>query len=250
MPTIWALSDLHLSTSGSKPMDVFGDHWGNHAARMAGNWDRLVADDDIVLTPGDFSWAAKPAEASGDFAWLAARPGHKVMVKGNHDYWWTGTHARMAQLLPPRTYALKKTAVSIHGVGFFGVRGGDFAALTRYGDARTPEDIEQWLVREEHELKLSIAALDALDLASGMPRGMRVCLFHYPPIPPGRTSSRFTPLIEAAGASWCIYGHLHGKEVGAAKVEGTWNGVTYHCTSCDQVDFAPWRVSGIPPDPA
>lgn len=245
MPAIWALSDLHLSTSGAKPMDVFGDHWGNHAGRMAESWDRLVADDDIVLTPGDFSWAAKPAEAAGDFAWLGARPGHKVMVKGNHDYWWTGTHKRMAELLPPRTYALKKTAVSLHGVGFFGVRGGDFAALTRYGDTRTPEDIEAWLAREEHELKLSITALDALDAAAGRPRGLRVCLFHYPPIPPGRTQSRFTPIIEAAGASHCIYGHLHGQELGPAKVEGTFNGVSYRCTSCDQVDFTPTLVCRI-----
>lgn len=245
MPAIWALSDLHLSTSGAKPMDVFGDHWGNHAGRMAESWDRLVADDDIVLTPGDFSWAAKPAEAAGDFAWLGARPGHKVMVKGNHDYWWTGTHKRMAELLPPRTYALKKTAVSLHGVGFFGVRGGDFAALTRYGDTRTPEDIEAWLAREEHELKLSIAALDALDAAAGRARGPRICLFHYPPIPPGRTVSRFTPIIEAAGASHCIYGHLHGQELGPAKVEGTFNGVTYRCTSCDQVDFTPTLVCRV-----
>ena len=242
MPAIWALSDLHLSTSGAKPMDVFGDHWGNHAGRMAENWDRLVGPEDIVLSPGDFSWASKPPEVAGDFAWLGARPGHKVMVKGNHDYWWTGTHKRMAELLPPRTYALKKTAVSIHGVGFFGVRGGDFAALTRYGDTRTAEDIEAWLVREEHELKLSIAALDQLDATAGRPRGLRVCLFHYPPIAPGRTASRFTPLIEAAGATFCIYGHLHGQELGPAKVEGTWNGVTYRCTSCDQVAFSPTLI--------
>ena len=239
MPTIWALSDLHLSTSGAKPMDVFGDHWGNHAERMAEAWDRLVAAEDIVLSPGDFSWANKPAEAAGDFAWLAARPGHTVMVKGNHDYWWTGTNAKMAQLLPSRVHALKKNACVIHGVGFFGVRGGDFAALTRYGDKRTAEDIEAWLAREEHELKLSIAALDQLDAEASRPRGLRICLFHYPPIPPGRQTSRFTPLIEAAGASHCIYGHLHGPEVSAAKVEGLFNGVNYRCASCDQVGFAP-----------
>lgn len=242
MPSIWALSDLHLSTSGSKPMDIFGDHWGNHAGRMAENWDRVVGPDDIVLTPGDFSWASKPAEVAGDMAWLGARPGHKIMVKGNHDYWWSGTQTKLNQLLPPRTHALKKTACSIHGVGFFGARGGDFAPLTKYGDERSVADIEAWLVREEHELKLSILALDQLDAAAGRPRGPRICLFHYPPIPPGRTASRFTPLIEAAGASHVIYGHLHGRELGAAKVEGTFNGIVYRCTSCDQVDFTPTLV--------
>ena len=246
MPTLWALSDLHLSTSGAKPMDLFGDHWEKHDAQMAAAWDALVGPDDIVVTPGDFSWAMKAAEAASDFAWLNARPGHKILVKGNHDYWWPSSQVKMAQLLPPKTFALKKTSCHIPsaqgGISFFGVRGGDFAPLTRYGDKRTPEDIALWLEREEAELKASIANLDAADAAAGRPRGLRICLFHYPPIPPGRTHSRFTPLIEAAGASWCIYGHLHGKELSAAKVEGTWNQVTYRCTSCDQVGFSPLRI--------
>ena len=246
MPTLWALSDLHLSTSGAKPMDMFGDHWEKHDAQMAESWDALVGPDDIVLTPGDFSWAMKAPEAASDFAWLGARPGWKILVKGNHDYWWPSSQVKMAQLLPPRTYALKKTACSIAGVGFFGVRGGDFAPLTRYGDKRTQEEVDAWLAREEAELVASIAALDALDAAAGRPRGLRVCLFHYPPIPPGRTRSRFTSLIEQAGATWCIYGHLHGREVGAAKVEGTFNDVTYRCASCDQVGFSPLKLLDLP----
>src|SRR4051812_10403038 len=102
MAAIWALSDLHLSTSGSKPMDVFGDHWGKHDERMAKNWDAAVAPEDIVLPPGDFSWATRTAEAASDFAWLGARPGHKILVKGNHDYWWPSTATKLAQALPPR----------------------------------------------------------------------------------------------------------------------------------------------------
>jgi len=245
MTAIWALSDLHLSTSGAKPMDKFGDHWDHHDQQMAKAWDAVVAPDDIVLTPGDFSWATKPADVAGDFAWLGARPGHKILVKGNHDHWWPGSHAKMAAMLPPRTYALKKSACHISGVGFFGARGGDFAPLTRYGDTRTQEEVDTWLAREEAELIQSIAALDKLDTDAGRGRGLRICLFHYPPIPPGKQASRFTPLIIGAGASWCIYGHLHGQEVGAAKVEGTFDGVTYKCASCDQVGFAPWLVTRI-----
>jgi uncharacterized protein len=246
MPTLWALSDLHLSTSGAKPMDMFGDHWEQHDQQMADAWDKTVGPDDVVVTPGDFSWAMKPQEAAADFAWLAQRPGIKILVKGNHDYWWPGSHAKMAQLLPPRTYALKKTSCHIPsdqgGLGVFGVRGGDFAPLTKHGDTRSHDDIQAWLDREQAELAASIAHLDAQDATAGRQRGLRICLFHYPPIPPGRTASRFTPLIEAAGASWCIYGHLHGKQVGPAKVEGSFNGVSYRCTSCDQVGFAPLKI--------
>ena len=248
MPRSWALSDLHLSTSGAKPMDIFGDHWDDHAGQMAANWDAVVGDDDIVLTPGDFSWANKPAEAAGDLAWLGARPGHKILVKGNHDHWWPSSQAKLTALLPAKTHELKKTACVVHGVGFFGARGGDFAPATRYGDERTLADIDAWLDREEHELRLSITALDAMTAQDALsPHGPRICLFHYPPIPPGRQSSRFTALIREAGASHCIYGHLHGREVGATKVEGTFDGVTYRCTSCDQIGFAPTLVMEVPP---
>lgn len=245
MPVIWALSDLHLSLSGAKPMDVFGDHWERHHERMAAAWDAQVGQDDIVLTPGDFSWAMKAPEAAADFAWLAQRPGWKVLVKGNHDYWWPSSHAKMAQLVPPRTCALKKNACRIGAVGIFGGRGGDFAPLTRYGDKRSQEEVDAWLAREEAELRASIAHLDQLDAAAGVPRGLRICLFHYPPIPPGRQSSRFTRVIEEAGASHCVYGHLHGKEVGAARVEGVINGVSYRCASCDLLGFAPVRIAEI-----
>jgi len=152
MPALWALSDLHLSTSGSKPMDLFGAHWEKHDQQMAENWDAVVADDDIVVTPGDFSWAGKPSEVVSDFAWLAKRPGTKILVKGNHDHWWPGTATKLAAVLPPRTFALKKTACSVQGVGFFGARGGDFAPATRYGDTRTQQEVDTWLEREEHEL--------------------------------------------------------------------------------------------------
>lgn len=242
MPTVWALSDLHLSLSGAKPMDVFGDHWERHHERMAEAWDRLVGQDDVVLAPGDLSWAMKPAEAAADLAWIGARPGWKVIVKGNHDYWWPGTRKAMAAVLPPRILAVKKAAARIGPIGFFGARGGDFAPLTRYGDERSQADVDAWLDREEHELKLSIAELDQLDAKDPVPSTLRICLFHYPPIPPGRKHSRFTPIIAAARARHCVYGHLHGREVGPARVEGEFDGVRYLCASCDLLGFAPVEI--------
>ena len=109
---IWALSDLHLSLASDKPMDKFGDHWIAHHDTMAQNWDTCVAEDDIVITPGDFSWAGKPELAQADFAWLSERPGYKVLVKGNHDHWWPRTRTKLAGILPPKTFALKKSRLS------------------------------------------------------------------------------------------------------------------------------------------
>lgn len=245
---IWALSDLHLSLAGDKPMDVFGDHWLRHHEVMARSWDERVAAGDLVLVPGDLSWAGKPAQAATDLAWLGARPGRKVLVKGNHDHWWPRSRTKLAEVLPPGTCAMKKTACRIDGVGLFGARGGDFAPQTRYGDTRSPEDIARSLDKEERELLMSLEDLDRLEregAGDGPGAGLRICCFHYPPIPPGATSSRFTPHIEAAGARFCVYGHLHGSDVGSARIEGEIRGVTYVCASCDLIGFEPRLIAEV-----
>lgn len=248
---IWALSDLHLSLASDKPMDVFGEHWRNHHDTMAAAWDTVVADDDIVLSPGDFSWAGKPAEAARDFAWLAERPGTKVLIKGNHDHWWPKSKNKLAQLLPPRTIALKKNACRIHGLGLYGARGGDFAPLTRYGDTRSPDEIERALVKETRELEASLTHLQQLEAEGandGPWRGWRICLFHYPPLPPGAQRSRFSATIQTETTRACIYGHLHGKDIGAARCEGQIGGVYYACASCDQIDFKPVLIAELGTD--
>lgn len=237
---VWALSDLHLSLNGDKPMDIFGDHWQEHHQQMASAWDACVADEDILLTPGDFSWARNSDGARADFAWLAERPGHKILVKGNHDHWWPKTKSKLRQVLPQRCHALKKNACIVAGIGFFGARGGDFMPLTRYGDERTQEDIDKALDREERELLLSLSDLERQE--QEQPSDLRMCLFHYPPIAAGQRSSRFSRIISQSGARYCIYGHLHGKEASAARVEGRIDGCEYRCTSCDLIDFKPLLV--------
>ena len=220
-------------------MDIFGDQWAEHHLKMAAHWDEMFAEDDIVLTPGDFSWAQKTADVEADFAWLAQRPGSKILVKGNHDHWWPKTKSKMAKILPENCYALKKNACIVHNVGFFGARGGDFAPLKRYGDPRTQEEIDLALDREDKELQLSFDDLQRLIEAHDGELDGVICLFHYPPIGSGRKVSRFSSLIESSGASHCIYGHLHGSDSGPVRIEGVINDVMYHCTSCDLLGFKP-----------
>ncbi|MFW5829854.1 MAG: metallophosphoesterase [Planctomycetota bacterium] len=242
---IWALSDLHLSLGGDKPMDVFGAHWLKHHERMAAAWDDRVAPEDIVLSPGDVSWAGKPREAEADFAWLAQRPGRVVILKGNHDHWWPKSKTKLQQLLPANVIAIKRNAVLIDGVALYGCRGGDFAPLKQFGDERGTEAIEQALQHEERELRLSLEQLQLLGAGADQEPRLRICLFHYPPMPPGRTRSRFTPLIQDGGARYCIYGHLHGRQVGQARIEGEIDGICYRCTSCDLLDFEPTLVAEL-----
>jgi predicted phosphohydrolase len=240
---IWGLSDLHLSLGGDKPMDVFGPHWRDHHERIAAAWDAVVAPEDLVCSPGDVSWANKPDEARADFAWLGQRPGRVIILKGNHDHWWPKSKTRLQELLPANCQALKRNALLLDGVAFYGCRGGDFAALGQFGDERSEQDISQALQHERHELELSLAQLEAL--AADQEIRARFCLFHYPPLPPGRRQGCFSAAIAAGGARHCIYGHLHGRNVGAARCEGEIEGIVYHCCSCDLIDFHPKLIAEL-----
>ncbi|MFU8858470.1 MAG: metallophosphoesterase, partial [Deferrisomatales bacterium] len=116
---VWALSDLHLSFSGAKPMDVFGEHWRDHAARVERAWRQDVGEGDVVCLPGDLSWALRLPDAAGELAWLGALPGRKVLVKGNHDYWWASL-GKVRKALPPGVFALQNDALLLDGVGLAG----------------------------------------------------------------------------------------------------------------------------------
>ena len=119
---VFALSDPHLSfATPGKKMDRFGDQWVNHVGKMARAWDETVSADDLVLVPGDVSWAMKPTGAAPDLAWLADRPGTKVISRGNHDYWWT-TRSRVQGALADGCFALDATAARVGDVAIGATR--------------------------------------------------------------------------------------------------------------------------------
>src|SRR5262245_11887015 len=204
MPRLFALADLHLSLSGAKPMDVFGEIWRDHPARMAEAWDRTVDPSDAVLLPGDLSWAGNLAEAEPDLAWIAARPGRKVLLRGNHDSWWS-SRAKVERALPVGCVALQNDAVALDGCVVVGARG-----WTLPDDPFATDDDRRIFERELTRLRLSIADADAR-LDRGLPR---VAMLHYPPWIEGREPSAVVGLLRDAGVSTCVYGHLHGADHG------------------------------------
>ena len=228
---IWAIGDLHLGFSTGKWMDKFGEHWKEHHLKVEASWRERIVPGDIVLLPGDFSWAMKADEARQDFAWLAQLPGRKVLIKGNHDYWWPPSHARMRDLLPDGTYALKRKALILDGVPFIGVRGGDFPSDDDPERAKTQANLES----EMKELELSIQHLATL----GEHRHPMIALCHYPPFPPGKAESVVTRRIEEAGARFCVYGHLHTQADWEKSFQGDLRGVNYRLVACDFLDFKP-----------
>jgi len=235
---IFAIADLHLSFARPKPMHVFGEHWRDHPERIATAWRAVVGPDDIVLVAGDLSWAMKPVDAAVDLTWLAALPGRKVIIKGNHDYWFPSTRRKRDGLLGEGFHALYRNACVIGDVAFVGSKGAPLDP-TEIGD-----DIEAWQRDLDKQLAHLQASIADLGFVGSRPATV-VALLHYPPTAPGTDVSPFTTALERAGVSLCVYGHLHRQEDFEAALQGTVRGVTYRLTSADFLDFRPLDVTDL-----
>ena len=233
---IFAISDLHLSFTSNKPMDKFGEHWYLHHEKIAESWRREVTADDVVLIPGDHSWALKIDEAIPDLTWIGDLPGTKVMGKGNHDLWWHSL-ARLEALGLPQTRWLQNNALVLGDVGIVGTRGWSFP---RGGESEEDLQDEKIYRRELERLKLSYQALAKLRKTAPELCAV-VCMLHYPPLLADRRESEFTEMLEREGTTHCVYGHMHLSH-GHRVFRGEQNGVRYECVSCDFNDFAPRLV--------
>jgi uncharacterized protein len=228
---IWGISDLHLSFSTDKPMDIFGAHWHDHAARMAENWDALVSEDDVVLVPGDLSWAIKLDEAKLDLEWIGKRPGLKILVKGNHDLWWTAI-GKVRAFIPGSCVALQNDCYDIGRVVIAGSR-----CWTAPGAYDYTEQDEKIYKRELGRLQMS------LDEASRIADGRDIiAAVHYPPFTAKKENTKFADLLEQYNVRICVYGHLHGEKSFKYAFEGERNGIIYMMLSCDYLNFKPRLV--------
>lgn len=218
---VFAISDLHLPAR-VKPMDVFGEHWKNHFDRIRADWRARVLPGDLVLLPGDLSWAIRLEEAREDLASIAELPGQKLLLRGNHDYWWSSI-GRVRRALPEGTWALQNDSVLIDGRLYAGSRGWTIPA----GDAE-PEDVRIY-ERERLRLEMSLKNARAKDADAPI-----TAMMHYPPLTDELTG--FSDILEAYGVTDCVYGHLHGAGLYGA-VRGERRGVRYHQVSCDGLEF-------------
>ncbi len=222
---VFALADLHLSGSVDKPMDVFGPAWDNHLARICTAWLESVGEEDLVLIPGDISWAMRLQEAETDLRTIAALPGKKLILRGNHDYWWNSL-SKVRAALPEGMYALQNDAFAFGDVAVVGSRGWVCPESAGFDDA------EDRSIYEREVLRLG------LSLSHAPKDKFLVCMMHYPPFNERRNPSGFTELFEQYGVKRVVYGHLHGKACRNA-FEGERNGVEYTLCSADHLEFKP-----------
>jgi len=218
---LFAISDLHLPAR-EKPMDVFGANWENHFARVREDWLGRVRPEDVVLLPGDLTWAMRLEDALEDIRRVGELPGRKVLLRGNHDYWWSAI-GRVRRALPENMYALQNDGLLLDGTLFAGSRGWMLPTI-----AQGEDDLR---IYERERLRLEMSLKDAR--AKGGDRPL-VALIHYPPLT--EACQGFSDILERFGAVACVYGHLHGPGLRGA-FRGERNGVAYYQASCDGLDF-------------
>lgn len=223
---LYAISDLHLSLGTDKPMDVFGVRWENYTEKLQNKWLNKIKKDDVVLIPGDISWATYIEDAYKDFEFINNLPGTKIILKGNHDYWWT-TQSKMEKfftendflsikILQNNSYLLGRTAVC-------GTRGWS-AAEKSSGEDRKIFD------REKIRLLLS------LEDAKRKNPSKIIVMLHYPPI--FQNNREIFDILKEYRVDECIYGHLHGKAHSGAPC-GNIDGIELKLVSGDYIDFDP-----------
>lgn len=223
---IYVMGDPHLSLSGEKPMDIFGNRWANHAQKIKTAWEQTVGEEDTVVLAGDISWAMSLKEAEADLQFFHNLPGKKVLLKGNHDYWWE-TVAKMNRFFEERKWddflILFNNSFEIEEVTICGTRGWDVDSFDEQALKMLPREIQ----RLEHSL------------ASAQGSGEKIVFFHHPPI--SDTHDPFLPILKKYGVRRVYYGHLHGGKASRTKPFSK-NGIEYTLISADALGFKPLEI--------
>ena len=229
--SVYAISDLHLPLGADKPMDIFGG-WDNYVERLHKNWQEIVKPEDTVIIPGDISWALKLEDTYKDFEFIHKLNGTKVILKGNHDLWWS-TRSKVEKIWQDNGFdsihLIQNDHYKLGNTGICGTRGW-------INDNSEPADAKV-IAREAMRLEMSIkSALDA---------GLKPVVFlHYPPVYGNSCNYDILEVLHRFEIKYCFYGHLHGK-THAFAINGTRDGVTYQLISADFLQFEPMNITKI-----
>ena len=226
---LWAIADLHLSLGADKPMDVFSG-WQDYVPRLEENWRNTVSPEDTVVIAGDISWAMGLSETEADFTFLHRLPGQKLLIKGNHDYWWT-TRKKMETFFAAHgwddLHIVHNSAFPVDGrFAVCGTRGWFY-------DAEDGAD-RRILLREAERLRTSVRAARDTGLEP-------VCFLHYPPVYGDMVCREITDVLKEEGITRLYYGHIHGAGIRRA-LNGGWEGIAMRLLSGDAVGFMPQRI--------
>lgn len=225
---LYCLGDLHLSLSVNKPMDVFGGAWVGYVDKLTEGLSVIGPEDTTVLL-GDLTWGMDLKQAKEDFAWINRIPGRKIILKGNHDYWWT-TASKFYKFCQENgfenMYILNNNCYFYNDYAICGTRGWFFE------EDRSGTHDEKIFRREMLRLEASLKAAGDKH---------KLCFLHYPPRYRGYQCPEILELLKQYDVRACYYGHLHGDSHKLA-IEGLWDGVDFHLAAADYVGFKPLKI--------
>ena len=223
---LFAIADPHLSRANPKPMDIFGGNWQGHPEVFFEGWRETVQEDDVVLIPGDISWAMRLEEALLDLQDIATLPGKKVLLRGNHDYWWASL-SKIRKALPKDMYVIQNDALCLDGIVIAGTRG-----WVCPGSYEFNQEDQKIYEREVERLRLSLQAAKKL-------QGEKlVVMLHFPLTNVKLEPSGFTHLLLAAKPDAVVFGHIHGETPHLPDLDD----IKVHFVAADALEFRPKRV--------
>ena len=227
---IYTIGDLHLSFNEDKPMSVFGENWEGYEEKVKESWISLVTEKDLVILPGDFSWSMYLKDTYKDFEYLNALPGKKILLKGNHDYWWSTVNS-MRNYIKENHFKnidfIYNNAYEFENIIIVGTRGWAFGE-----DAESKRMIQREMARLELSIKNGIENY-------GENKEI-IAFLHYPPIInqniQNNEMNEFIRILKKYDIKKCYYGHLHGTAIKEA-VEGEHFGIAFKLVSADAIQF-------------
>jgi predicted phosphohydrolase len=230
---IYAISDLHLSGENvTKPMDIFRSYSTGYIEEVTKNWNASVGEGDVVLISGDISWAMYLKDAQGDLDFIGKQKGIKIMIRGNHDYWWKSISSVRAALYDG-VFALQNDSIRLDGVVICGTRGW---TVPEPSDEPSTEDIKLYN-REIGRLRMSLKSA----AAKRQDGDVLIVMMHYPPVNSTLEDSSFTALFSEYTVNKVVYGHLHGQHI-QTPIYYKKDGIEYYLTSCDKVNNTLVRI--------
>ena len=233
--SIYVIGDLHLSCKENKPMSIYGDNWEGHEEKIKNNWIENVKEEDLVILPGDFSWATYLKDTDMDFEYLNKLPGKKLLLKGNHDYWWT-TVTSMRNFLKENDFEnidfIYNNSYEFEDKIIVGTRGWS-----------QTEDAEDKRLSKREALRLELSIQDGIK-TYGEDKEI-VVFMHYPPITNSNLTknetNEFIQILQKYNIKKCFYGHLHGASIKEA-VEGEHFGIDFKLVSADGLNFKLYEI--------
>ena len=225
---LYAIGDLHLCLGAEKPMDIFGGAWVGYMDKLREGLSCITPDDTTVLL-GDLSWALSLEGAKADFGFINAIPGNKIILKGNHDYWWS-TAKKFGEFCALNGFAdmhiLNNNHFEYDNFAICGTRG------WFYEESRSAKEDEKVFLRELIRLEASLKSAGEKE---------KIVFLHYPPLYKGYRCDEIMDLLHKYEVRRCFYGHLHGPSHALA-MEGLWEGIDFRLVAADRLNFIPLKV--------